>query len=129
MACVLRVSGPKPVLDQFWARSKIARLVTWHVPKSRRTLNSTRTSAINIEVSDAAMSSFSRQLGDAIGCLADHRLEIRRLTTLPSVEATLDFAVGSRGDLASQAETFPVEIIRSCAALRLAIQISHYTVK
>lgn len=97
--------------------------------RRRKTGETFGTHRISFTVSACEWDDFDGQVRDAIVFLGHHASEIRRLVTAhPVSEAYLDFPLWSRleGELASQSDSLPRELIALCAAAGIGVVMSTY---
>ena len=121
MACVIRVSGAKTSLEEFFERSRFKDAVI--APSNLRPWK-----GANIEVSTASVGDLARQVRDAIGFLTTHQAQLKKLRRLRGVKTiVLDFALKRDDALASQTAHLPARLIALASNVGMGVDVSYYS--
>jgi hypothetical protein len=129
--CVIRAAGERFNVDEFLASSTfrpaaIHRRGAPRFPGVEANWVS-NTSGFNLVVSDDDGDDQGvRQVADARAFIDRNRQELQRLSSRDDVDLWLDFGCFIREGMVAKFIRLPIEIVRECAALSIAIEVSVY---
>jgi hypothetical protein len=131
MSCVLRIMGENFDVDVFVEKTQMSGFNKWYKgdPLGMSANRKKKYSGASITTSFADFDDVKSQIEDTIRFLNEHKHNLKIIASTPNIEyAMIDFGVNSIIDdeHLTQSFYFTKDLIRICAELDIAIELSIY---